>query len=139
MAYIKQEKVENTKAEIIDRIQEFEDEYKRYSESTVDYHYGKVEALEIAKRLVNSILTDLIEQPEADVEEVKWKAIDGYEGLYEVSTFGQVRKCYNENCENNYMGAYCECCEITIDENGCCCSYCPKQEEENEEKGGVQE
>lgn len=45
----------------------------------------------------------------------------------------QVRKCYNENCENNYMGAYCECCEITIDENGCCCSYFPKQEEENEE------
>ena len=26
----------------------------------------------------------------------------------------QVRKCYNENCENNYMGAYCECCEITM-------------------------
>lgn len=47
---------------------------------------------------------------------------------------GQVRKCYNENCENNYMGAYCECCEITIDENGCCCSYFPKQEEENKER-----
>ena len=46
---------------------------------------------------------------------------------------GQVRKCYNENCENNYMGAYCECCEITIDENGCCCSYFPKQEEKNGE------
>lgn len=45
----------------------------------------------------------------------------------------QVRKCYNENCENNYMGAYCECCEITIDENGCCDNYFPKQEEENEE------
>lgn len=30
-------------------------------------------------------------KPTADVEEVKWKAIDGYEGLYEVSTFGQVR------------------------------------------------
>ena len=42
----------------------------------------------------------------------------------------QVRKCYNENCENNYMGAYCECCEITIDENGCCYNYFPKQEEE---------
>ena len=28
----------------------------------------------------------------------------------------QISKCYNENCENNYMGAYCECCEITIDE-----------------------
>lgn len=52
----------------------------------------------------------------------------------------QVRKCYNENCENNYMGAYCECCEITIDENGYCCSYFPKQEEEKEknEKGGEQ-
>lgn len=29
--------------------------------------------------------------PTADVVEVKWKAIEGYEGLYEVSTFGQVR------------------------------------------------
>ena len=33
-----------------------------------------------------------------------------------------VRKCYNANCENNYMGGYCECSEITIDENGCCTS-----------------
>ena len=50
----------------------------------------------------------------------------------------QVRKCYNENCENNYMGAYCECCEITIGENGCCYNYFPRQEKENEEnkKGG---
>ena len=40
-----------------------------------------------------------------------------------------VRKCHNETCENNYMGGYCECCEITIDENGCCCNYFPKQEE----------
>lgn len=47
-----------------------------------------------------------------------------------------VRKCYNENCENNYMGAYCECFVIIIDENGCCCSYFPK--EEIEEKGGVE-
>ena len=45
----------------------------------------------------------------------------------------QVKKCYNENCKNNYMGTYCECYKITIDENGCCCSYFPKQEEGNEE------
>lgn len=36
------------------------------------------------------------------------------------------------------MGAYCECCEIIIDENGCFYNYSPKQEKENEEnkKGG---
>lgn len=41
----------------------------------------------------------------------------------------QVRKCYNETCESNYMGGYCECCEITIDENGWCSNYFPKDEE----------
>lgn len=30
-------------------------------------------------------------KPTADYAEVKWKEIDGYEGLYEVSTLGQVR------------------------------------------------
>ncbi len=41
----------------------------------------------------------------------------------------KVRKCYNANCENNYEGAYCECCEIALDESGCCCCYTPKQKE----------
>ena len=44
-----------------------------------------------------------------------------------------VRKCYNANCENNYMGGYCECSEITIDENGCCTSYFIVAEKESED------
>ena len=40
-----------------------------------------------------------------------------------------VRKCYNADCENNYTGAYCECSEITIDENGYCTCYFPKESE----------
>ena len=46
----------------------------------------------------------------------------------------QVRKCYAENCENNYGGAYCDCCEITVDENGCCGCYFPKLNEEKKEE-----
>ena len=34
---------------------------------------------------------DIDHAPTVDVAEVEWKAIDGYEGLYEVSTLGQVR------------------------------------------------
>jgi hypothetical protein len=37
----------------------------------------------------------------------------------------QVRKCHNADCENNYMGIYCECCEITLDEYGLCECYMP--------------
>lgn len=36
-------------------------------------------------------IADVDMLPTADVREVKWKAIDGYEGLYEVSALGQVR------------------------------------------------
>lgn len=40
------------------------------------------------KQIIEEVIKEL--HP-VDVVEVKWKAIDGYEGLYEVSTFGQVR------------------------------------------------
>lgn len=46
-----------------------------------------------------------------------------------------VRKCHCEDCENNYMGAYCNCTEIAIDENGCCESCFPtlgKKQSEDE-------
>lgn len=45
-----------------------------------------------------------------------------------------VRKCYNADCENNYMGAYCECCEITISDGGTCDSYFPKAKEVDNEQ-----
>lgn len=44
----------------------------------------------------------------------------------------RVRKCYNADCENNYNGAYCEGCEITVDENGCCTNFFPKEKEEKD-------
>ena len=46
----------------------------------------------------------------------------------------RVRKCYNESCECNVDGAYCDACEITISEYGVCESYCPKLEEKNDKE-----
>lgn len=48
------------KYEITDRMQEFINEYKTYSQSTIDYFGGKAEAMDVAKRLVNAIMTDYI-------------------------------------------------------------------------------
>ena len=45
----------------------------------------------------------------------------------------RVRKCYNESCEYNVDGAYCDACEITISDDGVCESYFPKTEEEIDE------
>ena len=50
--------IEQAQTEITDRLEEFIKEYKEYSESTVDYFGGKYEAMEVALRLVKSILTD---------------------------------------------------------------------------------
>jgi hypothetical protein len=40
-----------------------------------------------------------------------------------------IRKCHNENCENNVEGAYCNACEVVISEDGVCESYYPKTKE----------
>ena len=45
----------------------------------------------------------------------------------------RVRKCYNENCECNIDGAYCEADEIVISDYGVCESYCPKIEKEKDD------
>ena len=50
--------IEKAQKEIVDRMQEFINECKQYSESTVDYFGGKYEAMEVDLRLVKSILTD---------------------------------------------------------------------------------
>ena len=41
-----------------------------------------------------------------------------------------VRKCYNEECECNVEGIYCDACEITISDCGICESFFPKIKEE---------
>ena len=52
------EEIEQAQKEIVNIMQEFINEWKQYSESTVDYFGGKYEAMEVALRLVKSILTD---------------------------------------------------------------------------------
>lgn len=48
-----------------------------------------------------------------------------------------IRKCYNANCENNFEGAYCDGCEVVIDECGMCCSYVPKEQVCGQEQSDV--
>lgn len=54
-------KVEEAKNEIENRMDEFIAEWLNISSDTVNYWGGKVEAMNIAKRLVNAVLTDLID------------------------------------------------------------------------------
>ena len=56
-------------------------------------HLHPVRKLEIMAHVdaISYCVEEINKIPTAEVAEVKWKAIDGYEGLYEVSTFGQVR------------------------------------------------
>ena len=49
----------------------------------VGHGISQIDAVDIAEAI-----DDI---PAADVAEVRWKAVDGYDGLYEVSTLGQVR------------------------------------------------
>ena len=52
-------RIEQAKDEILSRMSEFITEYRLYSESTVDHFGGKADAMDVAKRLVNAVLTDL--------------------------------------------------------------------------------
>lgn len=71
MSYINREKIEETKVMIVGLLQEFIDEYKMYSASLIDYHYGRAEGVETARTMIIRRLNTLLEQPTADVEEVK--------------------------------------------------------------------
>ena len=109
MAYIDTEKVVKAKNEIVERMQVFINEYKQYSESTVDYHYGRVDGLEVARRLVKSILTDLTEQPTADVEEVKhgeW-LYSRVHNILHCSECGEIPDCFEP--------PYCPNCGAKMD------------------------
>ena len=54
-------KVKEAKNQIVNRMDEFIIEWLNISSDTVNYWGGKVEAMNIAKRLVNAVLTDLID------------------------------------------------------------------------------
>lgn len=74
--YIDVKEVENTKTMIYGLLQEFIDEYRIYSTSSIDYHGGRADGVETARTMVIRRLNTLLEQPTADVEEVKhgeWK------------------------------------------------------------------
>jgi hypothetical protein len=47
-----------------------------------------------------------------------------------------VKKCYNENCECNVDGAYCDACEVTIGDDGMCETYFPKIKANTEDDNG---
>ena len=47
-----------------------------------------------------------------------------------------IRRCYNEKCEYNIDGSYCDGVDIVIDSDGCCEDFRPKENEvkDNERK-----
>ena len=51
-------------------------------------------------------------------------------------TMANIRRCYNEKCEYNCYGTYCDLDEIVIDADGCCEDFRPKENKEadNERK-----
>lgn len=53
---------------------------EEYEDGTCDWGFGRQNILEV----INSV-------PAADVAPVRWQPVLGYEGLYEVNQFGQIR------------------------------------------------
>ena len=68
-------KVKEAKNEIVNKMDEFIAEWLNISSDTVNYWGGKVEAMNIAKRLVNAVLTDLI-----DGTSKKWGELSAQKG-----------------------------------------------------------
>ena len=44
-----------------------------------------------------------------------------------------IRRCYNENCEYNLYGSYCDCVDITIGSDGGCEDFREKKSEGKED------
>jgi hypothetical protein len=44
-----------------------------------------------------------------------------------------IRRCYNENCQWNIDGSYCDGVDIVIDSDGCCEDFQQKESEELED------
>lgn len=68
--YIERQTIEKAKTEIVDRMQEFRDEWKRYSESSIDYHNGRNDGMEVGQRIVKAVLTDVLDNFSDDVVNV---------------------------------------------------------------------
>ena len=47
-----------------------------------------------------------------------------------------IRRCYNEKCEYNIDGTYCDVPEIVIGADGCCEDFRPKKNEDGERREG---
>ena len=52
-------KVEETREQLLNIVDEFIEEYKSIRQSYIDHFGGKVDAMETARRLINAALTDL--------------------------------------------------------------------------------
>ena len=52
--------IENTRDEILQRMDEFLEEWKHISQSSVDHFGSKIDAMETARHLVDAALTDII-------------------------------------------------------------------------------
>ena len=44
-------------------------------------------------------------------------------------TMANIRRCYNEKCEYNIDGSYCDGFDIVIDSDGFCEDFRPKENE----------
>lgn len=53
---------EELKNSIATRMKEFMDEYRRYSESSIDHFGGKADAMETAIRIVNAAFSDAMQE-----------------------------------------------------------------------------
>lgn len=58
---ISREKIENTTQAVIERMGEFETEYRNYSESSVDHFGGKADAMRTAKTIVKAAFTEILD------------------------------------------------------------------------------
>lgn len=45
----------------------------------------------------------------------------------------RIGKCYNENCEYNIDGVYCDAYEVILSEDGVCETYCFSTKNDDEE------
>ena len=67
---ISRSEIQDTTQAVIERIEEFETEYRSYSESSIDYFGGKAEAMGVAKTIVKAALSELIKNNAEDRSQV---------------------------------------------------------------------
>ncbi len=91
--YVESQKIKNAKEKIVNRIQEFRYEWQRYSESSIDYHNGKNDGMEVAQRIVKAVLTDVLNAPSDDfVKVVRCKDCKSCDFFYPERKIGEDLK-----------------------------------------------